>query len=1072
MHLRWNRFVRPWNLCLNTGPGFTMATTTTVIARIQQLLLKVGNQIWLWFRDSVWRWTWILFAWADSNLVKLAPLFGSQTNWCVKRLLSVYLALYALIGLLHLVSTVCPEKVAAFCQLTCFAIALFGIVGVFAVNRAWARNERRRLEIQQKIRPHEELGTLPELMLFSFYGILQLLVLFPLAFHYSYSLFDWYSAPLDTSLSLFDWFKYTLDYSFRPVIHVQKPFFDRLTDIEINEAHLGGNLLFVFKQYTFDLIFINTIFQVYQIHKMVDTTIKALETDHEMAALLGSRALSPLVKELSKSKSNKQRAQAAKALAHLDDKRAAEPLVESLKRDKDVSVRIAVAEALGRFRTIPVRDALDSARHNDTHPRVRDAASEAFINLGDIIEESQLLDELDSGNEQLRINAIRGLCGLGVCRHVERFIGNLNEDSQVAVRVAAAVALGRLGDNLAVTPLIEQLQNNPDARVREAAAKALGQLGDDRALCVLIDFPASQHLVASVRKAAAIAVGNLRNTSPGDPTEHRTSRGDSAPLRKPLLVTLKGVEKLNGEDWFASRAAATALGALRDPDAVGDLCNELLNDDPAIGDAAAAALGQIGDDQAVQPLVRALGEHKESAVRQSAAVALGHLGSDRALQPLRNAFEKRDEDREVHVAAIRAIAQLDNPAGLQHVIDALKDNRQNTRQTAAVALGKLGNAIAVEPLVKVLQDSHPAVTHAAILSLGQLGDPSVVDKIIACLENSSDISVQEAAVRALGELGEHSAVEAIVTELMHSKTASIREAAATSLGQLGNPRAVKPLIEAMKDPESSVVRAAVIALGELDDDQAVKPLLAAWEQDTQQEAIREAAGVAIGKLDPSLALASSIKKLKHEDLGVRESAAEVLGQMRNDDAVEPLLEALENGPGWGSWLQGIFDSSRKEAEQCFQEALVTSLGQLGNKRAVESLIEQLNSKHGPPVQKAAATSLGQIGDPQAVAPLLAVWEQDKQQEDIRDAAGVALATLDPKSALSKGIEKLEDEDPEVRLSAAEILCRIDDNQVEEHRLQEAVEQLLATLNDDNPFVCDAASRALSEISGLYARHPH
>ena len=53
---------------------------------------------------------------------------------------------------------------------------------------------------------------------------------------------------------------------------------------------------------------------------------------------------------------------------------------------------------------------------------------------------------------------------------------------------------------------------------------------------------------------------------------------------------------------------------------------------------AAEALGKIGDEQAVEPLIKALsydgGRWRDREVREAAAWALGEIGDERAVEPL------------------------------------------------------------------------------------------------------------------------------------------------------------------------------------------------------------------------------------------------------------------------------------------------------------------------------------------------------------------------------------------------------------------------------------------------------
>ncbi len=81
------------------------------------------------------------------------------------------------------------------------------------------------------------------------------------------------------------------------------------------------------------------------------------------------------------------------------------------------------------------------------------------------------------------------------------------------VRLAAASALGQVGDSRAVAPLITALEDRP--RVREIAALALGEIGDPRAVSHLIDTLEDESWEG--RSTVAKALGKI-----GDPRATRT----------------------------------------------------------------------------------------------------------------------------------------------------------------------------------------------------------------------------------------------------------------------------------------------------------------------------------------------------------------------------------------------------------------------------------------------------------------------------------------------------------------------------------------------------------------------
>ena len=72
-------------------------------------------------------------------------------------------------------------------------------------------------------------------------------------------------------------------------------------------------------------------------------------------------------------------------------------------------------------------------------------------------------------------------------------------------------------------------------------------------------------------------------------------------------------------------------------------------------EAAAEALGEIGDSRVVEPLVAALGDTDDD-VREAAAEALGKIGDPRAVDPLTAALN--DPDHDVRKEAEKALAKL------------------------------------------------------------------------------------------------------------------------------------------------------------------------------------------------------------------------------------------------------------------------------------------------------------------------------------------------------------------------------------------------------------------------------
>jgi HEAT repeat protein len=122
-----------------------------------------------------------------------------------------------------------------------------------------------------------------------------------------------------------------------------------------------------------------------------------------------------------------------------------------------------------------------------------------------------LLDALDSPQGTTRLGAIEALSMIRDIRAREPLIRVLNQDPMTEVRWAAALALGEIGSQEAIPPLVRLLRDE-NRYIRYGAAEALVKLGwqpDD-------EMDHIYHLIAlqewdSVRKYGSAATGPLMN---------------------------------------------------------------------------------------------------------------------------------------------------------------------------------------------------------------------------------------------------------------------------------------------------------------------------------------------------------------------------------------------------------------------------------------------------------------------------------------------------------------------------------------------------------------------------------
>lgn len=177
---------------------------------------------------------------------------------------------------------------------------------------------------------------------------------------------------------------------------------------------------------------------------------------------------------------------------------------------------------------------------------------------------------------------------------------------------------------------------------------------------------------------------------------------------------------------------------------------------------AAKALGRIGNERAVEPLIRAL-NHGNENVRECAAKVLWDIKDLRAIEPLIQALKLDPYNWRVERNAVDTLRKIGEPA-VEPLIRALKHKDVYVRENAAKALGMIRDERAVEPLIRVvLEDVDWEDRRMAAKALVKIGKPSV-ELLIPALKDW-DKDVREIAAEALGEIGDKRAVQPLIHAL-------------------------------------------------------------------------------------------------------------------------------------------------------------------------------------------------------------------------------------------------------------------------------------------------------------------
>ena len=193
-------------------------------------------------------------------------------------------------------------------------------------------------------------------------------------------------------------------------------------------------------------------------------------------------------------------------------------------------------------------------------------------------------------------------------------------------------------------------------------------------------------------------------------------------------------------------------------------------------------------------------------------------------------------------------------------------------------------------------------------------------------------------------------------------------------------------------------------------------------------------------LDP-VALGVAARLDSANDSSVRGRAAEALGSIGSERAVDALLKAL-----------------LEDQESYVRGRAAEALGSIGSERAVDALFKALLETQESGVRGSAAEALGSIGSERAVDALLKALLED-QESDVRGRAASALGSIaaDKAENFAAGLMlALDDKKNSVRRKAAEVVGYY----VKEPCLTE-LERLAAT--DESDEVKEAARAAVEKV---------
>ena len=690
--------------------------------------------------------------------------------------------------------------------------------------------------------------------------------------------------------------------------------------------------------------------------------------------------------------------------ATLGPLREQQQIVGVMATIEDVTARLDAEKALA-----------DALRGDDAAKR--EAAARQLADAEHLADPMALTEALRDDSWKVRGAAVRALT-----RHADRdmlgaLLGSLQQEHGNFNVLSSALQLLAASD-IDVTASLAALVADADPDLRMQAALALGQQDQPaaaHALVPLLDDPD-----VNVRFHAIEALGRLRAADAVD----------------------RLAEIAESDDFFLAFPAIDALAQIRDSRVASRLVPLLASAE--LCDAAAGALGEVGEAESIGPLVTALNAGR------------GDLAVIRALARLHERYERFGAGSYV----VDLVQKELSPAGGQRVVDALGRARaadvgalvlvlgwlqgtavqraltrllahpdirpgvieaivrqgagivdllieqlagaedDDTRAAAIGAMARIGDRRAVPALTEALHGDR-GIAVAAAGALAAVGDTAAFEPLMALVDHP-DVVVRQAVIGALNSLG-HPDMAARVCQLLSSPDAAARESAVRVAGYFGYPDCLEQLFERCSDPDENVRRAALEQLPHLDTPRAAALLARALHEDTPRA--RASAAQALGRLGRAVPAALLIEAANDSDTWVRYFAVRALardasgdavahlGRIAAGDAAMPVRLAAIEGLGTIEAV-GVFEALAPHLEapdRTVATAALSAVGCLADGRAVEALLAALRSSD-PSTRRAAVNGLACRPDAARIDAL--AWTAGADPDPtVADAAVDGLARL-------------------------------------------------------------------------------
>ena len=599
-------------------------------------------------------------------------------------------------------------------------------------------------------------------------------------------------------------------------------------------------------------------------------------------------------------------------------------------------------------------------------------------------------------------------------------------------RCLAAQALGRIGAEAAVDPLIEALLDE-DEDVRTDAAEALSRLADPRSAKQLLENLLGDPC-AEVKLAAIETLVKLQDRQV-IPWLRRMLKGRDAEI----VWDEEEYYQSAWDDWVDIQVKALgALVSLNVSEAVPDIVAAIGEEEAQdTTEAAFKGLAQMG-----KPGIAALSDYLDAGqtrLRRRAAAALAGSDAEEAAEPLAHALT--DPAPEVRLAAMTALAAR---APGDNRLAARFEHADATVRAEAV---RLFGADHQDRLADMLDDGSVAVQVAVLTALrGFAADEARLEKVRAKLADGP-AEVIAAAAKTLGAIAPDTAADDLIPLLADAeRSLKIRLGALYGLARAKGECVVPAIVEAAGDSLRALRLEAMSVLSRLARADAAWPnpagdaLLSALSREAP-----EPAAPAPGPQDEE-AVDEAVDEAGDEadDEAGDSFPTSTIESMMNEVSDPPQLEALKL-PDVGIELTPVD-----------MERLALARRIKGKKRVSLEPKVELHAD----IRRFASRVLGDLNQADVALALAAVLSDG--DKDVRMAAAASLARIGehlsplPVAVSDALIAATATADRDLKLLLIRALAASEDENI--------VDELRGHLDDDDSFVRAEAVQSLIRLN--------